>query len=130
MTFTANVGDYNHNTLSVSYSVDLQGLAPCSDLVFDADAWMYRPTGSAHETYPHLGTPLRAEDGWKKQPSPHVVQVDYLTFADADGQSWQRNFGTLKPWTPPHSIEGDKADQYGIGGIPVNPQEKPVASCG
>ena len=130
MMFTANVGDYNHNTLTVGYNVDLQGLAPCSELVFDASAWVYRVASGGREANPPIGAQLLARDGWKKQPGPYEVQVDYLTFADRDGQTWQRINGTLQRWKPFASDVSVQADEYGVGGILQNPQEKPVVACG
>ncbi|MFF0473351.1 hypothetical protein [Streptomyces sp. NPDC004284] len=129
--FTARIGDWNHTKLAVQYSVDLPSLPPCTDSVFDPDNWMYRiPKGGGPEGFPPSHSArLRPDDGWKKQPAPDIIQVPYLTFADREGVTWQRDSGDLEPWKPADESTVPEADRYGIGGMTRDPEVKPVAAC-
>ncbi|MFJ8085474.1 hypothetical protein ACIQ6Y_33460 [Streptomyces sp. NPDC096205] len=130
MYFDAKVGDWNHTKLAVSYSLSLPSVPPCSDLALDPDDWMYRiPEGRA--TFPDSHrVPLRREDGWRPQPTPDSIEVYYLTFADREGTTWQRDHGDLEPWEPRDELPVEEADLSGIGGMKRAPRAVPVSTCG
>lgn len=130
MYFDAKVGDWNHTKLDVAYALNLPSVPPCSELVLAPDDWMYRiPKGKSYFPESHRA-PLRPEDGWKPQPTPDMIEVQYLTFADRQGTTWQRDHGDLEPWEADHALPVEEADQSGMGGMKQAPRVKPVPSCG